>query len=196
MQEPERKFMEMVAENLGVNKLWMSKGTNVPIFDTGEIEYDLDNILETASSAEDIFFAIAKEGYGNCISVILKFNDVKYIGYKNSFVFHAEGGASGQHQLMQIYDFLQKVSGVKNSKGRYLSLDNVYLLSEEEWVELKKGNMYPGAIRKFANSNTYMLEDFLDIRNRYKTKEQYTSWYGESFVKCQELVKYKLDYSK
>lgn len=195
-QEPNRSFMEIVADKLGVNRLWLSKGANVPIFGDGDREENLSEILLETYKSEKIYFAIGKEGYGNCITIILKLDDIKYKYYRHSFVFHAEGGAGGQNELMEVYEFIKSLRNVKNSSGNYICDEAGFFLKEKEWWALKSGNMYPAAIRKIRTRKACIMDDFLDIYQRCHTYEQYLEWYQSDFVKSQELIKNRLQSEK
>jgi len=194
-QEPDREFMEMVADKLGVNRLWLSKGANVSMFGDGDREWNLNEILLEVYKAKKIYFAIGKEGYGNCITIILKMDDIRYKFYRHSFVFHAEGGASGQNELMNLYYFIKKLVNMRNTDGGYIDYEAGYFLSEDEWLNLKRGNMYPAAIRKIRREKykPHIMEDFLDIYKRYHTYEQYLEWYQDDFVKSQEYIRKRLE---
>lgn len=191
-QEPNREFMESLAEQLGVNKKWLAKGAAVPIFDVEERRNDLSDILREVPNSESMYIVIGKEGYGNCLLIILKYNDIKYICYKQSFIFYLSSGAGGQTQLMQVYDFFQKVSRMKNREGKAIYPSLAYFSSEEQWLKLKQGKIYPAEIRKIKEHKPYIMEDFLDINNLYRAKEQYRIWYGREFVECQEYIRNRL----
>ena len=122
----------------------------------------------------------------------MKYNDIKYKCYKKSFIFHVSAGAAGQTQLMEVYDFLQKVKAMRNKNGQEIYPSSAYFLSEEQWNNLMQGNMYPAAIRKVKDYKAHIMEDFLDVGNLYRNKEQYRLWYGEEFVKCQEYIRERL----
>lgn len=192
VQEPTIEFMESLAEMLGVSKKWLAKGANVAIFDTDEIRSGLSDILRNVTEAEKIYIVIGKECYGNYLRIILKYNDIKYKCYKKSFIFHVSSGAAGQTQLMEVYDFLQKVKEMRNKNGQEIYPSSAYFLSEEQWNDLAQGNMYPAAIRNIKNYKAHIMEDFLDVGNLYRNKEQYRLWYGDEFVKCQEYIRERL----
>ena len=191
-QEPDRAFMELIADKLGVNRLWLSKGAPVSMFGDGDGEYDLDNILSEVCEAENIYFAIGKEGYGNCIIIILKINDIKYKYFRHSFVFHAECGESGKSELMGVYNFIKKLKNVRNSKGKLIDYETGYFLTEAEWLDLKRGNMYPAAVRKVKKLKCNIMDDFVDVYQCVHTYEQYFEWYQSDFVKCQEYIRNRL----
>lgn len=191
-QEPAIGFMESLAEMLGVSKKWLAKGADVAIFDTDEMRSDLSDILRNVTEAERIYIVIGKECYGNYLRIILKCNDIKYKCYKKSFIFHVSSGAAGQTQLMEVYDFLQKVKGMRNKNGQEIYPSSAYFLSEEQWNDLAQGNMYPAAIRNIKNYKAHIMDDFLDVGNLYRDKEQYRLWYGDEFVKCQEYIRERL----
>lgn len=190
--EPDRVFMEMIADRLGVNKLWLAKGAPVSMFEDGDGEQDLEKILLEVYKAEKIFFVIANEGVGNCLTIILKINDLKYKYYNHSFVFHAEGGGHGQNELMKVYKFIKNLVNVKNHNNQYIDYEAGYYFSEQELLNLKQGNMYPAAVRKIRKVKWHIMEDFLDICHRYHTCEQYLEWYQKDFVKSQEYIRNRL----
>lgn len=192
LQEPTIDFMESLAEKLGVSKRWLAKGANVAIFDTDEIRSGLSDILRNVTEAEKIYIVIGNECYGNYLRIILKYNDIKYKCYKKSFIFHVSAGAAGQTQLMEVYDFLQKVKAMRNKNGQEIYPSSAYFLSEEQWNNLMQGNMYPAAIRKVKDYKAHIMDDFLDVGNLYRSKEQYRLWYGEEFIKCQEYIRERL----
>lgn len=191
-QEPDRGFMEFLAEELGVNKKWLAKGATVPIFEISERRNNLSDILREIPKIEDMYIAIREEEREKYLLIILKYDDIKYVCHKESFIFFLSSGAGGQTQLMEVYEFFKTLHKMKNREGRDIYPSKAYFLSKEDWVNLKEGNMYPAAIRKIRMHKAYIMEDFLDIRNMYRTKEQYRLWYGEEFVECQEYIKNRL----
>lgn len=188
-KEPTKKLAEKVAEIIGVNKKWLFKGTEVAIFDTDEQNDDLCDILSEVIDAEDVYIAIRDEGFGKYFLVIVKYNDIKYVCYKRKHIFFLSDGYGGRGQLMNVYDFLRQLSRIKNKKRKEIYPSMAYFPTEKEWEKLQQGDMYPAAIRNVKEYKTYIMDDFLDIKNIYRTEEQYRAWYGEEFVKCQKYIR-------
>lgn len=188
-KEPAVKFAEEVAELIGVNKKWLAKGAEVAIFDTDEQYDDLENILNEVMDAETMYIAIRDEGFGKYFLIIVKYNDIKYKCYKRKHIFFLSEGCGGRSQLINVYDFLRRLSKVRNKKRKEIYPSVAYFPTAEEWEALQQGDMYPALIRSIKKYKSYIMDDFLDIENVYRTEEQYQSWYGEEFVKCQKYIR-------
>lgn len=187
-EEPEYRFIEAIAKKIGVNTEWLKRGTDLYPFKSSlpGIDY-AERVLQYAQEGTFIF-AIRDVDKRKEIAIIIRVNDIKYEIFSKGFVFHSDVGATGMNQLCSTYMFLKKISLEKEC-----DLLNVHLVPTDIFEELIMGKCYPGIVYNYSAKNkSNILVDFIDIKSTYRTQENYLGWYGEDFVKCQQLITKKL----
>lgn len=189
-EEPTYQFCEEVANKLGVNVEWLKNGKiDEKIFKTGlPIIYEADELLEHRKSGEFTFhFVINDDVDKREIIVIRKYNELKFEYYPCSFIFNSHVGAGGIRCLLSLYSFLCEI----RKKGNEIT--NVHIVSKELFDNILGGKEYCGVIERYgATSLINILDDFLDICHEYPISENYGMWYGEDFLKTQEVILNKL----
>jgi hypothetical protein len=165
-EEPSYEFIEDLAIKLGVNAEWLQYGQKEPFKSTLPYIHRADEILlqNDFNNIEEFIFVMDDGEDKRDLGIIIRFDKLRYSYYPSTFTFHAEGGSDG-----------------------------IYVLNEKQFLELFKGKIYPGTVRKYGKQYcTCLLEDFICLWSSEECREKYLNWYGRVFVDSQEIIKYKL----
>lgn len=186
--EPDFKFIEYVANKVGVNATWFKTGINATPFQSivrGE-DY-AERILKNEIEGQYVF-AIKECRKRREILVMKKVNSIKYVVFPKPIVFHSEVGATGLSQLCSTYRFLVEISQQDET-----CLNHVHFVPDDIFQKLTEGAVYPGIVNNYsAQQRINILYDFIDISVTLRSRMDYKAIYGEEFFETQELVKQRL----
>lgn len=188
--EPDYIFIENIASKLGINAEWLKYGQGEPFASSLRRIYNATDILEDEEfeSISEFIFVMDDGNHRRNMGVIVRYDKFKYSYYPRTLVFHADVGAGGASELFTVYNFLKEL----NKKNKMPS--SIYKLSEKELSDYFTGKIYPGSIKKYKqNESKFLLDDFIDLYKSDKHKEEYRSMYGDVFIDCQKIIKYKLE---
>jgi len=188
--EPDYRFMEEVADKLGISREWLKYGQGEPFASSLRRIYSATDILkdEIFNNVSEFIFVMDDGEKRRDIGIIVRFDVFKYSYYPRTLVFHADVGCTGAAELFSVYRFLKEL----NRLGKMPS--GIYKVTESESIDFFTGKKYPGMIKKYKfGGNNFLLDDFIDLYAGNNKKEEYISMYGETFVKCQDVVKEKLN---
>lgn len=186
-EEPPYKFVEKLCRVLGINENWMKFGKETPYRNDLKTYYHAEEMLEEISCEKKILFFTVKELYRRELGIVLKKDKYVFQCYPRAFIFHADVGCGGAAQLHSLYNFLRLL----NQKGKMPS--GVYCVSEEEFYNLMNGDIYPGLICKpHREYLSFMLDDFINLYADEEEKNKYITWYDQTFVDSQKLIKGRL----
>ena len=154
--EPDFKFIESIANKIGVNSAWFKTGINATPFQSSTYEDYAEKILESEIEGEYIF-AIKDCQRCRKILVMKRVNNIKYLVFQRPIVFHSDVGRTGMSRLCSTYRFLDELS-----KKDGTCLNNVYFIPEEVFEKLIEGTVYPGIVNNYsAKQKINILYDFL-----------------------------------
>ena len=159
--EPDFKFIESIANKIGVNSAWFKTGINATPFQSSTYEDYAEKILESEIEGEYIF-AIKDCQRCRKILVMKRVNNIKYLVFQRPIVFHSDVGRTGMSRLCSTYRFLDELS-----KKDGTCLNNVYFIPEEVFEKLIEGTVYPGIVNNYsAKQKINILYDFIEIKMR------------------------------
>lgn len=182
--EPDFKFIESIANKIGVNSAWFKTGINATPFQSSTYEDYAEKILESEIEGEYIF-AIKDCQRCRKILVMKRVNNIKYLVFQRPIVFHSDVGRTGMSRLCSTYRFLDELS-----KKDGTCLNNVYFIPEEVFEKLIEGTVYPGIVNNYsAKQKINILYDFIEINAIPARREEYRIQYGDEFFESQEIVK-------
>lgn len=182
--EPDFKFIESIANKIGVNSAWFKTGINATPFQSSTYEDYAEKILESEIEGGYIF-AIKDCQRCRKILVMKRVNNIKYLVFQRPIVFHSDVGRTGMSRLCSTYRFLDELS-----KKDGTCLNNVYFIPEEVFEKLIEGTVYPGIVNNYsAKQKINILYDFIEINAIPTRREEYRIQYGDEFFESQEIVK-------
>ena len=183
--EPDFKFIENIANKIGVNSTWLKTGINATPFQSSIYGEDYaERILKNEIEGEYIF-AIKDCQRRKEIIVMKRVNSIKYLVFQKPIVFHSDVGGTGMSQLCSTYRFLNELS-----RKDGMCLNNVHFVPEKVFEKLIEGTVYPGIVNNYsAKQKINILYDFIEINAMPTRREEYRMQYGDEFFESQEIVK-------
>lgn len=183
--EPDFKFIENIANKIGVNSTWLKTGINATPFQSSIYGEDYaERILKNEIEGEYIF-AIKDCQRRKEILVMKRVNNIKYLVVQKPIVFHSDVGGTGMSQLCSTYRFLDELSRKDGT-----CLNNVHFIPQEVFEKLIEGTVYPGIVNNYsAKQKINILYDFIEINAMPTRREEYRMQYGDEFFESQEIVK-------
>lgn len=186
--EPDDSFKEKFVEVFGVNRDWM-------IFNQGEFPF-ASNIQFSGNNPMDILrhsdlkvinkFIIVigmVEGKRHAC-IIKKQGDYCYEVYPKYFVLHSKVGHAGKSNLVEFYRFLRE------TERRRILDDFAHIATEEQIVELLKGEIAPQKVQKFEIARNF-IEDFLAIDS--DSIKRNSNYWDDEFVEVQRIIVENID---
>lgn len=188
-KEPTFEFLDKFCNFYTVNSDWLKFGTGQP-FNVTESwgmypEYYYEKMIEF--NPHYIYFVRDNSETGKAI-IILELNDLKYLIIRKTYHISSYVGATGQSQ---IYSFYKLVKKIKQDRELYNKCRGL-IISEELFDDISCGRMYPGYLKQIYNNENNWWDDFTDVNHSYSISENYKLWYGEEFIKAQNIVLYKI----
>lgn len=184
-EEPEYDFIEFIAEKFGINAEWLKFGFGAPFKTSYPGLYRATEILweeNCPKEIKEIFFAVEDEIYRRHFGVIFKLSDYRYDYCPHPFIFHADVGGSGASELFSVYSFLKEL------RNRNMLPYKVYKVPTDYFQAIFRGESYAGSVVKYK-TDTYLIEDFLDLYKSQEKKMQYIKLHGKVLVDCQDIIK-------
>ena len=184
-EEPSYTIIECIAEKLGVNKEWLKFGESKAAFKTSYVMglYAEEFLNDFSDEPFEFCFIVKDDKKDRQIILVKKYNELKYIYYIPPIAFYSHVGGTGQHQLLSLYNFFRDERVQKD-------INNVCTVSEEEFNNILCGESYCGLVgQKGYDSNRHILEDFVDIYHKSAKACNYKEWYGDDFLKMQDIVR-------
>lgn len=187
--EPTFDFIADFSEMLGVNKDWLIEGKNNPFSNELTSHNDPMDYLSTILNfePEGIYF-IRENTDTSAAFILLKVSKWKYIVIDRTWHISDEVGAGGQSQLVSFFLFIKELRDVRKLHTKCWGLT----LNRNEFSALLSGKAFPGKHIDVSFSEDPWWDDLTDINHKYPISENYEQWHGKSFIKAQELIKWKL----
>lgn len=185
-QEPTFAFIDEFCETFGVNKEWLIEGKGSAFrSDRDRKGGPLSNIENIGEVGIDRVLLIRSKSESGEMFIVLKYSDWKYRILTQVLHVSDRVGAGGQLQLVDLYNLINKLrsSGVRCG-GR--------TLEKELFSALLSGKIFPGKVIDLSMSEDPWWDDFTDVEHKLPIAENYNQWHGESFIKAQEIVKWRL----
>lgn len=188
-EEPTFKFLDELANNLGIKKEWLQYGEDDKIFETVHLHIDRELLDYIKSNKIDtIYFAFFKNHlskYNNSeLILIFKFNELKYVVNNIYIPFGAYVGGGGTDTICHFYVFLLWLK-----RNGYIDKCKSVSIMREMHNSLTIGREYGKAVDNFNNSLGELISDFANMGCPYLTTEQKLDFYGQSFWDCQNILK-------
>ncbi|EJO2021549.1 helix-turn-helix transcriptional regulator [Vibrio vulnificus] len=188
-EEPTFEFIERFCDVFGVNKTWVIEGKRAPFSNDeqafGEPLWYLE-VIENLNP-QRVFF-VRKNSKEAPAFIMVKLNDYKFKIFHRTWHISDEVGAGGQRQLVSFYEL---VKALRDEKGYYSKCGGL-TLDEDDFKELFRGDKYPGVYTELDRSEDPWWDDLTDINHSYPISANYGDWHGKSFLKAQEIIKWKL----
>ncbi|HFL2484322.1 TPA: hypothetical protein ACG3H9_002370 [Clostridioides difficile] len=182
---PTYKFIDTLAENLGINKSWLKNGNGKIFKQRLEITFMNDNYFDIIKekNPQDIIIALLNKNNEAKLGLILRINNFKY-EYSNYLNIVCNPGETGKNQIFSIYKLIKDL--------KFYKMPTIYELSEIDFDSIFSGELYPGIVTVKGKNELWWVDDFLDINYHQNSKINYQNNYGEYFIHCQNIVKKKL----
>lgn len=181
--EPTFKFCEDVAYKLGVDEEWMKHGEiDDVIYKTCLPRiHEADKITKNIDLKECELHFIIRDVPQKDIVVVCKYNEYKYEYFPCVFGFNSQVGATGSRELLCLYYFIKELD--------LNDLYNIHIVPNDIVDQILSGKEYCGIIEQYgAKEFIYILDDFLDIYHKALNADKYGDWYGDDFLKVQQIV--------
>lgn len=152
-EEPEFSFIESIAEQLGVNPIWLKSNINSPyvrqcsFYPDEMLYFDLSDIKEVYFLTTDI--------KNDFVTVVLKYNDYKYTYTSYQYPLNHSVGATGANDKKALKKFIDKIDDMNKYGG-------FYSLPEDIYNKLLCGKEYPGVFLYYDHLNTHKVEELLE----------------------------------
>ena len=151
------QFIDSVAEKLGVNHNWLKNGEDEPFLSTHYHLPKYNNI-----SKNDRFIFAFRSSQKKAFIFVKYYLDeskrYKYTTYIKSVPLNNEIGYGGLSVLKEAFKILEKIKLYNPD-----DLEMICELSNNEYENLKVGNIYPGKILNYiVNPATFLLDDFIN----------------------------------
>ncbi len=188
--DPSFEFLDLFAENYGINKDWLKYGEKSPFVVNQSQLFATEYLSIIKNLKPKEIFLIREDSSTGKTGIILKLGEWKYSVLGKSYHISSEVGGTGQLQIKKFYELLVELG----NSGYNLHL-NSKMVSQEIYSKLFSGNASPAILN--ANNhrdikNSYWADDFMDYEYKYRNVQDYQTWYGEEFIKAQKILKYQL----
>ena len=186
-REPDFKFIDSFCSSFGVNKKWLTDGTNHP-FESSEIShiFPLDYLEEIKKSKpECVYFLRCKSPIGETM-IVLKYTNWHFKTLRHVWHVSDEVGGTGIQQLVSLYKLIIELKqNRQNCGGRFVD--------KSDFWRLNSGDAFPGALTDAILLENPWWDYFTDIDHKFPISKNYESWYGSGFTNAQKIVKTELD---
>lgn len=188
-REPTFQFINDFCETFGVNKKWLIEGKEHPFSNDDQTKYDPLFYFEEIEkiNPQGIYFIRANTETAQTF-ILLKISKWKFKIFHRTWHISDHVGAGGQGQLLSFYKLIKKL----DKKG-YYSKCGGFTLDNNDFDALYFGDEFPGKYIDLGRSEDPWWDDLTDINHKYVIAENYEQWYGKSFIKAQEIIKWKLE---
>jgi hypothetical protein len=179
-------LLDQIANTFGVNPGWLKFGHEGKPFayQIHGLHYHRGGLLGLIEELkpQQIFFVRCLNDFGYA-HVAFRFTDWKYEGTRDGWHISDHVGATGQWQLYELWQSLNKIEQRREliTVGRDLPKD-LYL-------SLVRGEIYPGTLLDDAKYKSYWFDDFTEIDYKYPIAADRYSRHGSGFVQAQGLVR-------
>lgn len=185
--EPSFTFIEDFCKTFGVCKEWLAEGKNSPYSSDAPSKSDPMDYLSLIEeiNPERIYFVRENSATAPAF-ILLKLSKWKYRVLDRTWHISDEVGASGRRQL---YNFFRLIKELRDERNLHTSCWGL-TLNKEAFHSLVCGHIFPGKYTDVGFSEDPWWDDLTDIDHKYPIAKNYEHWYGRSFVKAQEIIKY------
>jgi hypothetical protein len=186
-------LLDQIANTFGLKPDWLQGGHEGQPFAYQQhgLNYHDGGLLGLIEELKprQIFFVRCLNDLGDA-HVAFKFTDWKYQGTYDGWHISDHVGATGQRQLYELWQFLNKIGERREPLGLTVGRD----LPEGPYYSLRRGEIYPGTLLEEDKYRSYWFDDFTDIDYKYPIAADKYSKYGNGFMHAQRLVRNYRDY--
>lgn len=190
-EEASSKFRSDFCQVFGVNEIWMRDGVGYPFANDEPTRIYPTSYYDSIRELEPewVYFIRARTEAAEAF-IILKLSDWKFKVLREQWHISDENGCGGRWRLLNFYKLLKQLDkdGFHRCSGR--------ALQEEEFDALYRGDKFPGKYAHLAMQNHTWWRDLTDIYHEYPIAKNYEQWYGKSFIKAQNDIRYELEQDK
>jgi transcriptional regulator with XRE-family HTH domain len=185
IDEPSLAFLRAFSERFGVQEAWLLHGEQQPFhqpepFELFALDY-LPYIKKT--DPEELYFVKSTSEEGECL-IVLKHDDWRYHVLNSFWHVSSHVGGTGTAQLVSLYKLIKLLDeDTLKHKCRGQVLD------KNKFSELMNGEIFPGSVLSRLDKNHDWWVAFPDLNHEFPSSPQYASWYGQSFLDAQEIVR-------
>lgn len=181
-------LLDQIANTFGLSPGWLKfdKGALFAYRSHG-LHYHRGGLLGLIEELkpQKIFFVRCLDDFGYA-HVAFKLTDWKYEGTCDDWHISDHVGATGQAQLYELWQSLNKIKERLGHLPDTVGRD----LPEDRYFSLIRGEIYPGTLLEDVDRyRSYWFDDFTDIDYKYPIAEGRYSRYGSGFVQAQRLVR-------
>ena len=188
-EEPSFEFIDHFSNTFGVRKLWLIEGKSTPFSNDLVSHSDPMGYLPTITSLnpEGIYF-VRERTSTSAAFILLKLTKWKYLILGRTWHISDEVGGGGQRQLLSFYELIKELRDKRKLYTKCWGLT----LNKKDFSALLNGEVFPGSHLDVGFFEDSWWDDLTDINHGYPIAESYEQWYGKSFIKAQEIIKWKL----
>lgn len=188
-EEATFEFIEHYSNTFGINKKWLIEGKGSPYSSQLRTYSDpLGYLPEIAELNPQGIYFIRENTETAASFILLKLTKWKYLIFDRTWHISDKVGAGGQRQL---YSFYKLIKELRDNQHLYTKCWGL-TLDKREFSALLNGNVFPGAHFDIGFSEDPWWDDLTDINHSYPIAENYEKWYGKSFIRAQEIIKWQL----
>lgn len=189
-KEPNFEFIQQFCKYFGINDEWLTEGKGQPFIQNktpryfspyAYLEYFKDN------EPAEIYFIKSDSKIGE-VFFILKYTDWNYEIIQQQWHISSHVGASGSRQLYDMYRLINELRNVEF----YATKCYGRILDSNVFISLYEGSTFPySIIGKYYNNQWW--DDLTDIYHKYPIAKNYSLWYGEEFIRAQDIIKSQIE---
>lgn len=190
-KEPSFKFIERFTKQFGINYSWLSEGKKTPYeCDDTSLYYSPDylELINKYNPTEIIF--VKESTIRSAAFILFKLNEWNYIIIKHRWHVSDQVGVGGAKQLVSLYKFIKHL---QETTELYIKSSGL-LLESKDFERLLNGEKFPGKYTIHSSNNPWW-DDLTDIYHQYSIADQYENMHGSSFIKAQNIIKWRIEES-
>lgn len=185
IEEPSLMFLKAFSEHFGVQETWLLHGEDQPFYQPEPFEllaFDYLSYINT-SEPEEVYFVRSDSERGEC-QIVLKLDEWRYHVLNSVWHVSSHVGGMGTSQLVSLFTLIKTLRDEvrkETCKGQ--------VLSEKDFEKLMNGEVFPGSVLSKPAKNHDWWVAFPDLNHNFPSSPNYATWYGQSFLDAQEIVR-------
>lgn len=175
--DPDFKFIEQVADKLGISKEWLKaeKGEIItPAYNSFEAMGSYDLIKE--DNPKSIVFCLSEKSH---LGMVCQIDELKYNLCGKIWHFNDNVGSTGKSQIVSIYNFIHRLD-----EDGMLDKSEVLFFSNDNFDRIFYYTIFPSSVHCLGKAKYPSLSWFDDLINL-----RLTDAYGEPYSFCQNVVR-------
>lgn len=185
IEEPSLIFLQTFSERFGVQEAWLLHGEHQPFYQPEPFELLAFDYLPyiKISEPEEVYFVRSNSERGEC-QIVLKLDEWRYHVLNSVWHVSSHVGGMGTSQLVSLFTLIKTL---RDDVRKQTCMGQV--LSEKEFEKLMNGEVFPGSVLSKPAKNHDWWAAFPDLNHNFPSSPNYATWYGQSFLDAQDIVR-------